>query len=186
MERDEPRIIEAVLQGAADQFRVLVERYQKPIYSLMLRLTGSVPTAEDLTQDAFTQAYAKLHTFRQDRRFFPWLYTIAVNRARDHLRRRGIRQSLFEAEEPENPAADPDGHTCAARADCVTEVGRVAAAMERLPGGYREPLLMYYREGFTVKEIAGALRLSVTAVKVRIHRGRELLRQALGVHDETN
>ena len=51
MERDEPRIIEAVLQGAADQFRVLVERYQKPIYSLMLRLTGSVPTAEDLTQE---------------------------------------------------------------------------------------------------------------------------------------
>lgn len=183
--QDEKHIIEAVLQGDVPEYRILVERYQRPVYSMMLRLTGSVMTAEDLTQDVFTRAYEKLHTFKAGRRFFPWLYTIAVNRCRDHLRRKKKRQDLF-SEEPDGfrPSA-PDPGTCANQPDCLMEANRVAEAMEQLPVKYSEPLLLYYREEFSVKEIAGALGISVSAAKVRIHRGRGLLRRIMGVSDET-
>ena len=185
MERpDEKRIVAAVLRGEVNDFRILVERYQKSVYSLMLRQTGSVATAEDLTQDAFIQAYEKLHTFKPSRRFFPWLYTIALNRCRDHLRRQGMHRKLFTEEPESQPMADPNGDRCALRADCVLEVGRVAEAIERLPAGYGDLLLLYYREGFNVQEIAKTLGISTTAAKVRIHRGRELLKNRMGVNNE--
>lgn len=183
--QDEKHIIEAVLQGDAAAYRILVERYQKPVYSLMLRLTGSTMTAEDLTQEAFTRAYEKLHTFRRGRRFFPWLYSIAVNRCRDHMRRKGIRKDLF-SDIPEGfTVPDPDAGDCARQADCVSDVNRISEAMDRLPLKYSEPLLLYYREELTVKEIAAALNLSVSAAKVRIHRGRDLLKRLMGVDHET-
>ena len=186
MERpDETRIIAAVLDGEVEYFRILVERYQRSIYSLMRRHTGSAATAEDLTQDVFIQVYEKLHTFKPSRRFFPWLYTIALNRCRDHLRRRGVRRQLFAAEPENQPLPDPNGARCTLRAECVLEVRQVAAAIARLPAGYGEPLLLYYREGFSVKEIAKATGMSTAATKARIHRGRELLRDALGANDET-
>ena len=142
-------------------------------------------TAEDLTQEAFTLAYQKLHTFRRSRRFFPWLYTIAVNRCRDHLRRKGIRTKLFSNIPDDLTLPDPDAGDCAKQADCVSDVNRVSDAMDRLPLAYSEPLLLYYREGLTIKEIAAALNLSVSAAKVRIHRGRDLLKGLLGVAHET-
>jgi len=182
---DETRIIAAVLDGEVEYFRILVERYQKPVFSLMRWQTGSTATAEDLTQEVFIQAYAKLHTFKPSRRFFPWLYTIAINRCRDHLRRRGIHRQLFAEGPAPEPLPDPNAERCAARVECVLEVHQVAAAIERLPAGYGEPLLLYYREGFSVKEIAATLGISTAATKVRIHRGRELLRSAMGVNDET-
>lgn len=183
--QDEKHIIEAVLQGDLPEYRILVERYQKPVYSMMLRLTGSVMTAEDLTQDVFTRAYEKLHTFRTGRRFFPWLYTIAVNRCRDHLRRKKIRQNLF-SEEPDGfqPTA-LKSDAFADQPDSRMEVNRVTEAMQQLPAKYSEPLLLYYREEFSTKEIANTLGISVPAVKVRIHRGRGLLRRIMGVSDET-
>lgn len=182
---EEKDIIEAVLAGDAAAFRILVERYQKPVYSHMLRLTGSTMTAEDLTQEAFTLAYQKLHTFRRRRRFFPWLYTIAVNRCRDHLRRKGLRKTLFATIPDGFTVPDPAAGDCARQADCVAEVNRISDAMNRLPLAYSEPLLLYYREGLTIKEIATAMNLSTSAAKVRLHRGRDLLKRLLGVDHET-
>ena len=179
---DDKRIIEAVLAGRVVQFGSLVERYQKPIYSFMLRLTGSPSDAEDLTQEVFVRAFEKLRQFKQDRRFFPWLYTIAVNRGRDHLRKKGLRRKLF-AEEPENspyknPAADEGG----GKLECVLIMGEIVDAMAKMPSSYREPLLLYYREEFTIKEIAAALKISPTAVKARLHRGRKMLKRLIGEH----
>ena len=182
---DEKRIITAVLKGDTAAFRKLVEQYQKPVYSLMLRLTGSIMTSEDLTQETFTLAYEKLHTFRRGRRFFPWLYTIALNRCRDHLRRKGIQENLFSHIPEGYTLPDPDAGACARQADCVSDINRISEAMNRLPLPYSVPLLLYYREGLTIKEIAAALNLSGSAAKVRIHRGRDLLKRLLGVDHET-
>ena len=69
-------------------------------------------------------------------------------------------------------------------ADCVLEAEQVALAMEKLPLLYSEPMLLYYREGLTSREISDALNISSSAVKVRIHRGREKLKRLLGVDHE--
>lgn len=183
---EEKQIVDAVLHGDADEFRILVERYQTPVYNLMLRLTHTTMTAEDLTQDVFERAYAKLHTFKSGKRFFPWLYTIAVNAGRDHLRKKGVRRDIFSADAGTQEWADPDTESCVKRLDCVMEAVRVSDAMDRLPLKYSEPMLLYYREGFSVKEIAAALSISVPSIKVRVYRGRKLLMQAIGVNDVTS
>jgi RNA polymerase sigma-70 factor, ECF subfamily len=178
---EESRIVEAVLHGDVEDFRILVERYQRPIYSLMLRITRTPMTAEDLTQDAFERAYAKLHTFKSGKRFFPWLYTIAVNAGRDHLRRKGIQNDIFSTASESIDRADDTTDNCVKHLDCMMDAGRVSEAVDHLPLKYSEPLLLYYKEGFSVKEIAAALSISVPSVKVRIHRGRGLLKTAIGV-----
>jgi len=183
---EETQIVKAVLHGDADEFRILVERYQKPVYNFMLRITRVTMTAEDLTQDVFERAYAKLHTFKSGKRFFPWLYTIAVNAGRDHLRKKGVRHDIFDSESTILEWADNDTEGCVKRLDCIMDASRVSDALDRLPLKYSEPMLLYYREGFTVKEIAAALRISLPSVKIRIHRGRELLKAAIGANDVTS
>ncbi len=68
-----------VLSGNVDAYRDLVQRYQKPIFNLMYRLTGSREDARDLAQETFIKAYQKLDHFKLGSRFFPWLYTIGLN-----------------------------------------------------------------------------------------------------------
>lgn len=182
---DEKGLIEAVLGGDVASFRPLVERYQAPVYSFMLRATGSVMTAQDLTQDVFMRAYEKLHTFRREKRFFPWLYTIAVNRCRDFRRRKGIRRDLFVDGPDHWEPADPRAEDCVRRQDCVMAVQQMAAMVERLPLSISEPLLLFYREELSIREIAEILGITPAAVKTRIHRGRQQLKEMMGVHDET-
>lgn len=178
---EERRIVKAVLKGDLVDFQVLVRRYHKPIYHLMYRVMRNVMTAEDLTQETFTRAYEKLHTFNVRKRFFPWIYAIGVNLTKDYLRRQGVTDNLFSDTPASELWPDPNGEDCAKKPDCVLEVGQVAGALEELPIGYSEPMLLFYREGFTVKEISGALGISSAAVKVRLHRGRKKLMHKLGV-----
>ena len=181
---EERQVVMAVLQGDVAAFRILVLRYQNPIYHLMMRLTKQTMTAEDLTQESFTRAYQKLGTFKPGKRFFPWLYTIAANIGRDYLRRQGRHNDLFSSQ-PLDPAwPDQDQDQCARRPDCVLALGQISDALALLPERYGETLLLYYREGMSAKEIAAALDISTAAVKVRIYRGRKLLKQKLGGNHE--
>jgi RNA polymerase sigma-70 factor, ECF subfamily len=184
IEEEERLIIQAVLQGDHIDFQILVRRYHKPIYSLMIRMIKDVMTAEDLTQETFARAYEKLRSFKTRKRFFPWLYSIGINLCKDHLRRQGIRDHIFSDKSDSGQWPDPDGQNCLKNADCVLEVEQVALALGKLPLQYSEPMLLYYREGLTVSEIADALNISSATAKVRIHRGREKLKQMLGADHE--
>ena len=186
LHEEERTIITAVLHGDLSEFEILVRRYQKPVYHFMLRATRQSMTAEDLTQDTFARAYEKLHTFKRRKRFFPWLYTIAVNVCRDYLRRLGLSKDLFVESDGDALHAQSSQGTCANNAECLLELERVAAQVELLPLRYSEPMLLYYREGFSVKEISRALGISRAAVKVRIYRGRKKLKNQLGVTNERN
>lgn len=115
------------------------------------------------------------------KRFFPWLYAIAVNLTKDHLRRQGVTENLFSDDPASELWPDPNGDDCAKKTDCVLEVEQVAGALEELSLCYSEPMLLFYREGFTVKEISDALGITPAAVKVRLHRGRKKLMHKLGV-----
>lgn len=184
IEEEERLIIQAVLQGDYVDFQILVKRYHKAIYNLMYRVMKDVMMAEDLTQETFARAYEKLGTFKTKRRFFPWLYSIGMNLCKTHLRREGIRNSLFSDDSESEQWADPDGQDCLKKADCALEVEQVALALDKLPLLYSEPMLLYYREGLTVREVAVALNASSSSVKVRIHRGREKLKKLLGLDHE--
>jgi RNA polymerase sigma-70 factor (ECF subfamily) len=178
-ERDDERTVTRVLQGDTEAFGVLVRRYQKPIFNLMYRATGSMEDAADLAQEAFTRAYDKLVSYRSERKFFAWLYTIALNVARDC--RRSNRRGPNMVPESEGSSALFDqaarqAHDPARR----IEIQNLMQALGRLPIDYREALLLRYRQGFSMKEIAEMLQISVSGAKMRIHRGLAKLQQLLG------
>jgi RNA polymerase sigma-70 factor (ECF subfamily) len=100
MASGEETLVYEILSGDVDSYALLVKRYQKPIYNLMLRMTGSEQDALDLSQETFVRAYEKLEKFDPSASFFPWLYTMGLNLARDFLRR--AKRFPMESYEPED------------------------------------------------------------------------------------
>lgn len=175
---DDQRVIAAVLAGETEAYAVLVERYQKPIYNLMFRMTGSTWDALDLAQETFIKAFEQLHRFRLDKRFFPWLYTIGLNHSKNFMRRRGSMQTspLDDCEsgrEAVNPRVEEE-RVCAR-----LDASRITGALGELPFDCREAVILRYHEEFSMDEIAGVLGISVSAAKMRVHRGLKKLREIL-------
>ena len=172
------QIIEDVLNGNVEAFGLLVKKYQRPIYNLMLRGTGSPDKAADLAQEAFIKAYEKIDLFKPGKKFFPWLYTIGLNLLRDSKRKSVRTLYLLDNEKNVrlNPRVDVEAES---QFDRRAEIESLILALEKLPLGYREAIILRYREGFTMKDIAEALKVSVSGAKMRVHRGLKKLRDIL-------
>ena len=175
MASGEETLVYQILSGDVDSYALLVKRYQKPIYNLMLRMTSSEQDAVDLTQETFVRAYEKLEKFDPSAPFFPWLYTMGLNLARDFLRRaKKFPIEFYELENSFSIEIDQDD-SLADRIDAQD----VLEGLQTLPVDYREALLLRFHEGLCVSEVASALGLSLSAAKMRIHRGLLRLRQLL-------
>jgi RNA polymerase sigma-70 factor (ECF subfamily) len=173
---DDQQAISAVLTGDVNAFAVLVERYQKPIYNLMYRMTGSQPDALDLAQETFIKAFEKLDRFQTGKNFFPWLYTIGINHARNFLRRTRLEPK------PVNEDWEEDGPvTCPGEEEerlCLRlDQQRLQEALLQLPEDYREAIVLRYQEELSMEDIAASLKLSVSGAKMRVYRGLDKLRQ---------
>ena len=178
METSEESLILDILGGDANAYAVLVQRYQKPIFNLMMRMTSSQADAADLTQDTFLKAYEKLGNFKLQRPFFPWLYTIGLNLARDFQRRRKTARTAERelADSQNNGDSIPPGCGLLPK---TLESRDVKEALLRLPMEYREALVLRFHEGLGVQEIASSLGLSESGAKMRIHRGLLKIREDL-------
>lgn len=175
---EDDRLVEAVLTGDVEAFGGIVRRYEKPIFNLMYRATGMQDEAADLTQEAFLKAYDKIHTFRPGRRFYPWLYTLSINVARDYIRKRQ-RQPKTSLHDPETIAETAFGDLNAiAEADRSAEIQSLFEILRNLPLDDREVLLLRFREGLQMKEIAEHLGLSLSGAKMRVQRGLHKLQKA--------
>jgi RNA polymerase sigma-70 factor (ECF subfamily) len=176
---DDAQVIAAILKGDVDAYSVLVLRYQAPIFNLMLRMTGSYDDATDLAQETFIKAYDQLHRFQKGRKFFPWLYTIGLNHARNFLRRdkRAILVSLedYDIGSGLDYPGQQEESICA-----KLDYEQLNAALNQLPFENREALILYYREGLSMEEVAEAMGLKLSAAKMRVHRGLAKLREILG------
>jgi len=153
------------------------------IYSYLRRLAQDTGLAEDLTQETFLRAIENLHTFRGEGEVSNWLYRIATNLFRDYLRtHKGKEQLIWEngegseagedflANVPDPSPALPQMLERQAAVQCVRDC--IAA----LPAPYRATLLLYAVEGKTVEESAAILGCSKEAIKVRLHRARDLFK----------
>jgi RNA polymerase sigma-70 factor, ECF subfamily len=155
--------------GRLDAFEELVRRHRLGAYRVALRMLGDDSDAEDATQDAFVQAWRKLDGFRADAAFSTWMYRIVTNRCLNMLRARRRTEPL--PTDREAPASRPDRI-----AEGRWQVEDLQRAIGRLTPEQRAPLVLRELEGLSYEEIAGALELSIPAVKSRLHRARlELL-----------
>ena len=156
---------------AVSLFERLVAEYQPPFLNYLYRLVGDPAVAEDLVQEAFTRAWrarAQLVSVDNPR---AWLYRIATNAARDHLRRRRLIAWL--------PLTSADARlNDSGFEDASLEGERVRRARLQLAPDYRIPLVLYTCQDFSVAEIAAALSISPDAVKQRLVRARQQLRDA--------
>jgi RNA polymerase sigma-70 factor (ECF subfamily) len=172
----------------------LYPRFGARIYSFLRRLTQDDLLAEDLTQATFLRAAERFHTFRGEGKVSNWLYRIATNLFRDHVRAcKGEEQLLRE--DTENGKAD-DGDPFSAVPDAGPSVPQlverhavtqcVRDCISALPAPYRAALLLYSVEGRTVEESAAILGCSKGAVKVRLHRARQLFKGLAAEHCEVS
>ncbi|MCB1008581.1 MAG: sigma-70 family RNA polymerase sigma factor [Acidobacteria bacterium] len=181
---DETLAVEA-REGSQEAFQELVERYDRPVFGLVVRIVRRPETAEDVAQEAFLKAYRALARFDPERKFSSWLFKIAHNTALDALRREGHEPLSLDApvgegeEAPELPA-DPGAENPFERA-AGRDLGRaLEAAIREIRPEYREILLLRFVEELSYEEIAGILDLPMGTVKIHIYRARRDLARAMG------
>ena len=154
-------------------FSELYERYARDVHRFALFLTGNRTLAEDLTAETFARAFVAKGDLRVDT-VKAYLLAIARNLYRDLRRREGRLVSLDEAPEGVDPPKDPD----AAR-DGRVRLEQALEAVQLLPQGEREALVLAVDGGMSYERIAAILGCSVPAVKVRVHRARVRLKSIL-------
>jgi len=178
MNYSDEEIVKEVLAGEKQLFGVLVDRYQRPVYNLMLRYAQNSDEAADLTQDAFMRSFERLWLFRTGEVFFPWLYSLAVNLAKDWSRKKNRQQAkmhILQYEAADRQADEDENNSSENR----QEIEQVQHGLMELPSRTREILILRYRHGCPIQDVAGVFRLSESAVKMRIKRGLAQLRDIL-------
>jgi len=175
-ERSDESLMLAYARGDEAAFRELFKRYAPMLLRLMQRTVSRAADAQDLVQQAFLQLHRARGDFRADMRVRPWIMTIALNLARDLLRRRGRRPEVEVEEEALAAPAAIASHLVEAK-----DVGRrVREALSELPREQREVIELHWFEQLSFPEIAGIVGATSGAVRVRAHRGYVALRARLG------
>lgn len=172
-------LVRGALADDAQSARALVERHRDAVYRLARSATGDAEEAFDITQDAFVAAFAALHRYDPARPFRGWIAAIALNKCRDHARRRTVRRFLG-LPMPKNAAdwiADVAPTPEAIAADRA-ELAATARAIAGLPSSLKEVLILRSIEGLSQEETAQALGISIKAVETRLYRARQKLLQA--------
>ncbi len=168
------------LAGSQAAFEQIVRRYQRPVISLIARMTGDRLLAEDLAQETFVKAFRNLAAFDTTRRLSSWLFRIAHNTAIDALRRaphaalplESSSGRLSEAIEPAvPPAPDPVERQALA--------GAIEAARSQLRPEYRAAVSLRYDENLSFEDIGQVMGIPETTARSHVHRARRELSRIL-------
>src|SRR5437762_10148935 len=175
-ERSAPdaELVHAARRGDKRAFVEIVARHQAMVCGISLGILGEFAASEDAAQEAFLTAWRKFHDLREPERLRSWLAQIARNAALGHLRRERGHESLDENLLLVDESPGPDE-----RVASKEETDLVCESLAKLPEIYRLPLVLYYRQGQSVRAVAEGLGISEDAVKQRLARGREMLRDRM-------
>ena len=169
-------ILRRILDGDHEAFGELVARYQRRAFWVALHLVGRSEDARDVVQDAFVRVHRSLDRFDFGRNFYTWFYRIVMNLAIDALRKRRAAPAMPLDSAPE-PAGTDDG-----RPEAVLERderrGAVWTVLDRLDGKFRAVLVLRDIHGLGCREIAPIVGATHATVRWRLHRGRQLFREA--------
>lgn len=149
------------------EFETAYELYADMLYRLALSYMKQKEDAEDIVQEVFTKYFCGFHLPVSGEQEKAWFIRVTINQCHDALRKRSYRlhDSLDEVKE----AAD-EGHT---------QTSELFELLQKLPNTYKDVIILHYLEGYSVEEITKMLGLSASATKMRLKRGRELLKKEL-------
>ena len=176
-------------KGREKAFRELLNRYERPVFSLIYRMVRDRSLAEDLAQDAFIRAFNAIGSYNPGYKFSSWMFKIAHNLTIDHLRKRRLDTISIHGS-PNAVTPDEQARTSLVlesaeeRPDAYVENlelgSQIETAIGRLRPEYRAVTLLRHVEGYSYQEIADILEIPLGTVKTYIHRARLELKAALG------
>ncbi|MYN03171.1 RNA polymerase sigma factor RpoE [Pseudoduganella sp. DS3] len=172
-------LVERARAGERTAFDQLVERYQRRLLRLVLRLLRDPAEAEDVVQETFLKAYRALPRFRGDAAFYTWLYRIAVNGARNAILRRRQRSGPQPIVASQAPAPPPEIGTPESMLLSKQVMQAIDAALEALPMELRTAIVLREIEGLSYEEIAQIMECPLGTVRSRIFRAREAIARRL-------
>ena len=154
-------------RNKAQEFQTAYDLYADMLYRLALSYMKNREVAEDIVQEVFTKYFTGLHMPMSGEQEKAWFIRVTVNQCHDAFRKKSHRlhdslEDVIEIAGQEDP-----------------ETQELFAALEKLPDTYRDVIVLHYLEGYSVEESAKLLRLSSSAAKMRLKRGRELLKNEL-------
>ena len=175
-------LVERALSGDEAAFKQLFTRHRDDASRLVYRMLGASPEVEDVVQDVFLHVYRSLHTFRGDSRFSTWLYRLAVNVTRMHLRRRKSRPRFADVDVPETPSEDQRVLDPGEEVDQRMRIRALYEVLDTLSEKKREVLVLHDFDGVVAKEIAETLDIPVLTVRTRLFYARKELYVAMRSH----
>ena len=192
---DDKTLAARAAEGSQRAFRELLERYERPVFSLVYRMVRDRGLAEDLTQEAFIRAFNAIGGYNPSYKFSSWIFKIAHNLTIDHLRRKRIDTISLDGS-PDALTADEQARTRPIvespdeRPDAYVENlelgSEIEAAVGRLRPHYRTVTLLRHVEGYSYNEISQIMDLPLGTVKTYIHRARLELKESLAHLREDN
>ena len=175
----EARLVSDALGGSQPAFEQIVRRYQRPVISLIVRMTGDRARAEDLAQETFVKAFRSLKSFDSTRRLSSWLFRIAHNTTLDALRRLKLEVIELEGLSEGDPRRDP----AAPAAPDPLEQAALGAALNRsllsLRPDYRAAIALRYDQQLPFDEIGRILGVPEVTARTYVHRARKELARSL-------
>lgn len=176
-EQSDEQVFEAFRAEEQGAYRELIERYHDDLLRFLTRMVGDRAAAEDIFQDTFLQVHISAASFDSSRRFRPWLFTIAANKARDYLRKKNRRKTVelsapIKKSEPGSSFVDlleVDVPAPDAAMDLSERDGMVQEALDQLGPALREVLLLAYFQRLSYAQIAEDLGIPLGTVKSRMH-----------------
>ena len=175
-EGTDAELVARVLAGEVDAYALLVRRYQDSYARFAARMLGSPDDADDALQSAFVRAFRKLKECRDPARFGAWLYQIVVNECRTLAFRRDRRERRMVRDEHDldSVAVEQETPTPLSR-----ELGEIQKALNRIEADQREAFLLKHVEDLSYDEMAELTGVGVSALKMRVKRACDRLRELL-------
>ena len=167
-QKDESYYIERILDGETEYFSVFLDRYSRPLYTLPTLLH----LVQFLLQDIFLKAFRNLNRYKGECRFSTWIYRIAYNAAISATRKKK-QEFLYIEENTINNVPDEMADNVLAPAETEEQLERLEMAIDQLSGEEKALITLFYYEEKSMEEIGEVLKLSISNVKVRLHRTRK-------------
>lgn len=172
---EDKEIIENVLQGKTQYFEILIKKYEKMVFHIILHLLKEkcLYKTEEIAQDVFLIIYKKLRQYNPKYELRNWIYTITLNKTRSFLRKENIRQKLFGFFKSE-PVLDSNVEKIIYQNEVKHLLDK---EIKQLPENYQKVLLFFYSEELTIKQISEVMKQNENTIKTWLFRAKDILKE---------
>ncbi|SMD43489.1 RNA polymerase, sigma subunit, SigW [Aquiflexum balticum DSM 16537] len=174
-------IDKAVIDKDQQAYAMLMKRYKKAVYFMILKMIRDADDAEDLTMEAFAKAFKNLHKFKKDYTFSTWLFRIATNNTIDFIRKKKLKTMSLNTTMSDDGGnavtidVEDDDNNPQDEYIRSQRIEMVRIFVDKLPAKYRKLVQLRYFDELSYEEIAQELEKPLGTVKAQLHRSRELL-----------